>query len=216
MSRPLEPTDEFKALEPDDFGDLANLRLTSGKVTLRVYTPDDLPAVARIMMVPCGYFGYTAVYPTLEEVRERHFNPAMEGLEKREEIPFVILWDEQVVGVIHLREVNLKYAKATIQSFIIDPGLRGHQIGTKAVRLVVEWAMSVEFRLIKTQVVKENIPSRKVFGKSNFRCTGMTEKEFLSLRGQFEDHVEYAVRSDNWSIRRSESDDERESLITNS
>jgi [ribosomal protein S5]-alanine N-acetyltransferase len=56
---------------------------------------------------------------------------------------------------------------------------------------------------IEAAIVPRNAASRRVAYKLGLRDEGLAER-FLQIRGVWEDHVRYAITSEEWDVRRDE------------
>ena len=62
-----------------------------------------------------------------------------------------------------------------------------------------------ELRLHRLQIaiIPRNRPSRRVVEKLGLRLEGMAER-YLEINGTWEDHLRYAITSEDWQLRKDE------------
>jgi len=61
----------------------------------------------------------------------------------------------------------------------------------------------LELHRLQVSIVPRNTRSRRVVEKLEFRCEGLAER-YLEIAGVWEDHLRYAVTTEEWSFRRAE------------
>jgi ribosomal-protein-alanine N-acetyltransferase len=56
---------------------------------------------------------------------------------------------------------------------------------------------------VEISIIPRNAPSRRVVEKLGLRNEGVAER-FLEIDGRWEDHIRYAITSEEWTARRSQ------------
>lgn len=113
------------------------------------------------------------------------------------------------VGGVFAGEINLNAVQRgpfqnAYVGYWIDELHAGNGFTPEAVVLVARFAFD-ELRLhrIQISIVPRNASSRRVVEKLGIRAEGVAER-YLEINGVWEDHVRYAMTSDEWQARRSE------------
>ena len=62
---------------------------------------------------------------------------------------------------------------------------------------------AISLHRVEISIIPRNTASRRVVEKLGIRQEGIAER-FLEIDGVWEDHVRYAITSEEWSVRESE------------
>ncbi|WP_028778834.1 GNAT family N-acetyltransferase [Shimazuella kribbensis] len=175
-----------------------------GRVVLKIYSPEHLSDIGRVIMErgekpTFSFSGVRGTFSTEAEVC-RHVVESLEGMQKKEIIPFSIFVDGKIRGVVHLGGIDLIDRRATIQRVLIDPDFQGQGIAPNAVQTLVRWAMEViRFDILLIDVAKGNESSRKMIRRCNFRYKGEKEQFYLDVCGNKNTLLTYAINQTNWN-----------------
>lgn len=128
--------------------------------------------------------------------RQRHFDTAYGfGL---------FLLDGSLVGEVSLGSVQRGPFQSAFVGYWVDAAHAGQNLVPEGVAVILRFGFE-ELRLhrIEAAIVPRNAASRRVAEKLGLRDEGVA-KRFLQIRGVWEDHVRYAITSDEWDARRGE------------
>jgi ribosomal-protein-alanine N-acetyltransferase len=113
------------------------------------------------------------------------------------------------VGGVFCGEVNLNsIQRGPFQNayvgYWIDEEMAGNGYVPEAVVLVAKFAFEeVRLHRIQISIVPRNAASRRVVEKLGLREEGIAQR-YLEINGVWEDHVRYAMTSEEWLVRRDE------------
>ncbi len=125
--------------------------------------------------------------------RQRHFDAAYGfGL---------FLVDGRFAGEVSLGSVQRGPFQMGYVGYWIDQALAGHGYVPEGVVLMMRYAFDVlQLHRLEAAIVPRNVASRRVAEKLGLRDEGTAER-FLQIQGVYEDHVRYAITSEEWLER---------------
>jgi [ribosomal protein S5]-alanine N-acetyltransferase len=107
-------------------------------------------------------------------------------------------------GEITLSSIQRGPFQQAYIGYWIDEELAGNGLASEAVVVVLRYAFEeLGLHRVEIAIVPRNWPSRRVVQKLGLREEG-TAIGFLEIDGTWEDHVRYAVTSDEWKERGAE------------
>ncbi|MCC6338898.1 MAG: GNAT family N-acetyltransferase [Acidimicrobiia bacterium] len=127
--------------------------------------------------------------------RQRHFDTAY---------GFGMFLGDEFVGEVSLASVlRGPYQSASI-GYWIDEGHAGRGLVPEGVVLVLRYGFEeLYLHRIEAAIVPRNARSRRVAEKLGLRDEG-TATRLLQIRGEWEDHVRYAITAEEWQARKAE------------
>ncbi|VVM34342.1 GNAT family N-acetyltransferase [Terribacillus sp. AE2B 122] len=106
---------------------------------------------------------------------------------------FVILMDENIIGIVMLSEVVRWNLQSCWIGYFLDKDQNGKGYMTEAVRQVVAIAFDeLEFHRLEAGVMPHNIGSIKVLLKAGFHKEGIA-KQNVKINGKWQDHQTLAI-----------------------
>jgi ribosomal-protein-alanine N-acetyltransferase len=125
--------------------------------------------------------------------RQRHFDSAYGfGL---------FLLDGRFAGEVSLGSVQRGPFQMGYLGYWIDEALAGASYVPEGVVILMRYAFeTLHLHRLEAAIVPRNAASRRVAEKLGMRDEG-TAKRFLQIQGIYEDHVRYAMTSDEWDAR---------------
>ena len=128
--------------------------------------------------------------------RQRHFDAAY-GFG-------MFLLDGRFAGEVSLGSVARGPFQSAFVGYWIDEALAGRGYVPEGVVLVMRYAFeTLALHRLEAAIVPRNAPSRRVVEKLGLRDEGIARK-FLQIQGVYEDHVRYAITSEEWAERRAD------------
>ncbi len=119
-------------------------------------------------------------------------------------IGFGMFTDGQLSGEITLSSIQRGPFQQAYIGYWVDEQLAGHGLAGEAVVIVLRYAFEeLGLHRVEIAIVPRNLPSRRVVDKLGLREEGIAVG-FLEIDGNWEDHVRYAITSEEWQERRSE------------
>jgi len=110
----------------------------------------------------------------------------------------------QLSGEITLSSIQRGPFQQAYIGYWVDEQLAGHGLAGEAVVIVLRYAFEeLGLHRVEIAIVPRNLPSRRVVDKLGLREEWIAVG-FLELDGKWEDHVRYAITSEEWQERRSE------------
>jgi ribosomal-protein-alanine N-acetyltransferase len=130
--------------------------------------------------------------------RQRHFDTAYGfGL---------FLHDGPLIGEVSLGSVQRGPFQSAFVGYWIDALHAGQGLIPEGVAVILRYGFDdLHLHRIEAAIVPRNLASRRVAEKLGMRDEGLSVR-FLQIRGEWEDHVRYAITSEEWDARRDEVD----------
>ena len=115
---------------------------------------------------------------------------------------FGIFVDGWFAGEINISSIHRGPFQSAYVGYWIDERHAGHGYTPEAVALVCRFAFE-QLRLHRLQIaiIPRNTASRRVVDKLGLREEGLAER-YLEINGEWEDHIRYAITSEEWDARR--------------
>jgi ribosomal-protein-alanine N-acetyltransferase len=128
--------------------------------------------------------------------RQRHFDAAY-GFG-------IFLKKGPFIGEVSLGSVQRGPFQSANVGYWIDEAHAGNGYMPEAVAVVLRYAFEeLGLHRVEAAIVPRNARSRRVTEKLGMRDEG-TSQRFLQIRGVWEDHVRYAITSEEWAVRKDE------------
>ncbi len=129
--------------------------------------------------------------------RQRHFDAA-------HGFGMFLRADGRFAGEVSLGSVQRGPFSSAYAGYWIDEALAGNGYVAEGVVALLRYGFeSLNLHRIEAAIVPRNLSSRRVVEKIGLREEG-TSLGFLQIRGVFEDHVRYAITSEEWDARADE------------
>jgi ribosomal-protein-alanine N-acetyltransferase len=107
--------------------------------------------------------------------------------------------DSRVLGRVTLGGVLMGAFRNAYLGYWIDGEHEGRGLTTEAVRAATGFAFTIAgLHRVQAAVMPRNAASHRVLAKVGYRQEGMAAR-YLSIAGAWEDHVLYAITSEEWS-----------------
>lgn len=117
---------------------------------------------------------------------------------------FGIFLQDRFAGEITLSSIQRGPFQNAFIGYWIDQDLAGKGLVPEAVVLVLQFAFeALGLHRVEVAIVPRNLSSRRVVEKLNLRAEGVAVG-FLEINGEWEDHVRYAMTTEEWASRRDE------------
>ena len=117
---------------------------------------------------------------------------------------FGLFIDGIFAGEINLNSVQRGPFQSTYVGYWVDERQAGNGYVPEAVVLSARFAFDEQnLHRIQISIVPRNLASRRVVEKLAIRAEGVSER-YLEINGVWEDHIRYAMTSDEWDQRRAE------------
>jgi len=118
--------------------------------------------------------------------------------------PFGIFVDHQFAGEINLNNVTRGALQGATIGYWIDQARAGHAYTSEAVVVLAAHAFErLQLHRLEICIVPRNTNSRRVVDKLALRNEGVAER-YLEINGTWEDHVRYAITTEEWDERADE------------
>lgn len=117
---------------------------------------------------------------------------------------FGIFVDQQIAGEVNLNNVIRGALQSCTVGYWIDQVHAGHGYTAEGVVLVLQFAFEqIGLHRVEICIVPRNHRSRRIVEKLGIRDEGVAQR-FLEINGTWEDHIRYAITSEEWKERRRE------------
>jgi ribosomal-protein-alanine N-acetyltransferase len=115
--------------------------------------------------------------------------------------PFGLFIDQQFAGEVNINNVTRGALQSASVGYWIDRDRAGHGYVAEAVVVLARFAFDqLQLHRLEICIVPRNTNSRRVMEKLQFRNEGVAER-FLEIAGNWEDHVRYAITTEEWASR---------------
>jgi ribosomal-protein-alanine N-acetyltransferase len=117
---------------------------------------------------------------------------------------FGIFLDGGLAGEITLSSIQRGPFQNAFIGYWIDRKLAGQGLVPEATVVVLRFAFEeLGLHRVEIAIVPRNMPSRRVVEKLGLREESLAQR-YLEIDGKWEDHVRYAITSEEWASRREE------------
>jgi ribosomal-protein-alanine N-acetyltransferase len=114
---------------------------------------------------------------------------------------FGIFVEGRFAGEITLSSIQRGPFQNGSIGYWIDEELAGSGLIPEAVVVVLQFAFeTLRLHRIEVAIIPRNVASRRVVEKLGLRTEGVA-LGFLEINGEWEDHLRYAMTSEEWSVR---------------
>jgi ribosomal-protein-alanine N-acetyltransferase len=121
---------------------------------------------------------------------------------------FGIFVDDRFVGEINLNSVQRGAYKNAYVGYWVDQRTAGNGYVPEALVAVARFAFDeLHLHRLQIAIIPRNYRSRRVVEKLGLRSEGIAER-YLEINGVWEDHVRYALTSEEWAARGTELSEE--------
>jgi [ribosomal protein S5]-alanine N-acetyltransferase len=114
---------------------------------------------------------------------------------------FGIFVGERFAGEVTLSSIQRGPFQSASIGYWIDESLAGRGFVPEAVVVTLRFAFeAISLHRVEISIIPRNSASRRVVEKLGIRQEGIAER-FLEIDGVWEDHVRYAITSEEWAAR---------------
>jgi ribosomal-protein-alanine N-acetyltransferase len=114
---------------------------------------------------------------------------------------FGIFVGERFVGELTLSSIQRGPFQSASIGYWVDQACAGQGLVPEAVVVALRFAFEVlGLHRVEISIIPRNAASRRVTEKLDLRLEGISER-FLEIDGEWEDHVRYAMTSEEWQQR---------------
>jgi ribosomal-protein-alanine N-acetyltransferase len=188
------------------------IRLFGRRVMLRPLVPTDFPSYSEVRvrcerwLVP---WEPQRIVGQPDPTRDREAFTTRSNARERERqlgagAGFGIFVDGAFAGEINVNNIVRGAFQNAYVGYWIDEARAGQGLMPEAVVVTLKYAFE-ELRLHRVQIsiIPRNERSRRVVDKLGIRCEGLAER-YLEINGAWEDHLRYAITTEEWEKRREE------------
>ena len=117
---------------------------------------------------------------------------------------FGIFVDGRFGGEINVNSIHRGAHQSAYVGYWIDEALAGQGYMPEALVTVLRFSFEeLLLHRLQISIIPRNTASRRVVEKLALRDEGIAER-YLEINGTWEDHVRYAITSEEWDLRRDE------------
>lgn len=114
---------------------------------------------------------------------------------------FGIFVNQHLVGELTLSSIQRGPFQSASIGYWIDQEWAGRSLMPEAVVVALRFAFEMlGLHRVEVSIIPRNTASRRVAEKLDLRLEGISER-YLEIDGVWEDHVRYAVTSEEWQLR---------------
>ena len=190
MTRLIGPRVVLRPLEPAD-GDAWREVRRRNRTWLEPWEPLPEPGSPDLLRDTSAFRARCA-----SAARQRHLDTAY---------PLgIFLHDGTLVGEINLSGIQRGPFQSAHVGYWVDQAYAGRGLVPEALVLVFRLALEdLNLHRVEVAIVPRNRASRRVVEKLDLRDEG-TARDYLQIRGRWEDHVRFGITVDEWRARREE------------
>lgn len=117
---------------------------------------------------------------------------------------FGVFVEGRFAGEINLNSIQRGPFQNAYMGYWIDESRAGYGYTPEAVAVMLQFAFEeLGLHRIQVSIIPRNTASRRVVEKLAMRNEGLAER-YLEINGVWEDHVRFAMTSEEWALRRDE------------
>lgn len=117
---------------------------------------------------------------------------------------FGIFVEEKLCGEINLSSIQRGPFQSCYVGYWIDERHAGNSYTPEALAVILEYAFEeLELHRVQVAIIPRNASSRRVVEKLSLREEGIA-KRYLEINGKWEDHIRFAITSEEWNDRKEE------------
>ncbi len=117
---------------------------------------------------------------------------------------FGIFVDGRFCGEINLNSIQRGPFQNAYIGYWMDEAMAGNSYTPEAVVVLLQFAFEeLGLHRIQISIIPRNTASRRVVAKLAIREEGIAQR-YLEINGTWEDHIRFAITSEEWSERREE------------
>ncbi len=129
--------------------------------------------------------------------RQRHFDAAYG-------FGMFLRTNGRLAGEVSLGSVQRGPFQSAYIGYWVDAALAGQGLTPEGVAAVIRYGFdTLGLHRLEAAIVPRNAASRRVAEKLELREEG-TSLRFLQIQGVYEDHIRYAITSEEWATRRAD------------
>lgn len=107
-------------------------------------------------------------------------------------------------GEINLNSIHRGAQQSAYVGYWIDERLAGNSYMPESVVVIMGFAFEqLGLHRLQISIIPRNTASRRVVEKLELRDEGIAQR-YLEINGVWEDHIRYAITSEEWQVRRDE------------
>ena len=112
--------------------------------------------------------------------------------------------DGVFAGEININSIHRGAHQNAYVGYWIDEALAGQGYMPESVVAVLQFCFEqLLLHRVQISIIPRNTASRRVVEKLGIRPEGVAER-YLEINGVWEDHIRYAITSEEWDLRRDE------------
>ena len=117
---------------------------------------------------------------------------------------FGIFVGERFAGEVTLSSIQRGPFQSGVIGYWVDEAMAGRGLVPEAVVVTLRFAFeTISLHRVEIAIIPRNLPSRRVVEKLGIREEGVALR-FLEIDGVWEDHVRYAITTEEWAVRESD------------
>jgi ribosomal-protein-alanine N-acetyltransferase len=117
---------------------------------------------------------------------------------------FGIFVDGRFCGEINLNSIQRGPFQNAYIGYWMDEAMAGNSYTPESVVVLVRFAFEeLGLHRVQISIIPRNSASRRVVEKLSLRAEGVAER-YLEINGTWEDHIRFAITSEEWAVRRDE------------
>jgi ribosomal-protein-alanine N-acetyltransferase len=117
---------------------------------------------------------------------------------------FGVFVEGDFAGEVNITNIQRGPFQNAYVGYWIDQKHAGQSYTPEGVVVVTKFAFEqLALHRLQISIIPRNAASRRVMAKVGYRQEGVAQR-YLEINGEWEDHVRYAITSEEWELRRDE------------
>ena len=117
---------------------------------------------------------------------------------------FGIFVGDRFCGEINLNSIQRGPFQNAYIGYWMDQAMAGNSYTPESVAVLLQFAFEeLGLHRVQISIIPRNSASRRVVEKLALRAEGVAER-YLEINGTWEDHIRFAITSEEWGLRRDE------------
>ncbi len=117
---------------------------------------------------------------------------------------FGVFHDGSLIGEMNVSSIQRGPFQNAYVGYWIDQRAAGQGFTPEALVVAMRFSFEdIKLHRLQISIIPRNRASRRVVEKLGIRLEGMAER-YLEINGEWEDHLRYAITSEEWQTRRDE------------
>jgi len=165
------------------------------RVTVRLLADHDAAAFVALSLESTEFHRKWIKMPTDSAAFRRY----LAGFDNENSFCFVVCDSDSIVGSVSVTGIEREpYQRGRLGYGVFEPYANMGYMSFGLNRVIRHAFEDLELHRLEADIQPDNVPSKRLIEKMNFRCEGLSPK-FIRINGEWIDHERWALTRDEWS-----------------